>query len=200
MPALRLHVLVLLLAAGGIAGCSSARQIQTAPPQPANQPAAQPDEETAGAGLAIFFETGDTALPEEVQALRFRVAELHLKERGGDWTPYPADVNSFEIRRNAPALRKAILATHLPPAQYDSLAVSLSNVYVEYGPNAGGPLTTLDDEPVRLALSLRPELNRTSTVRLVLEPGASLSRDERCRWFFLPVIVPTVEAQIVRQR
>ncbi len=192
MHALRLFVLCCLAAGLGAAGCSSTRQIQTAPPQPA-VPVTPDTSATANlAALTILVETGTTALPAAIQAMRFSVAEVHLKPADGAWTVYPADVNSFMTAAGQRA-RKTVLSTRVPPAAYDSLALALADVFVQYDANAGGPLTLPREAPLRLPLQTRLDVGRRTALRLVFEPGASLSRDARCRWFFLPFFALIVE-------
>ena len=167
------------------AGCSSTRQIQTAAPLSALP---TPSDTIATADLArltIMVDVGETALPDDIQAMEFRVSEIRLKPSGGDWATYPADINSFDI---APAtrMRKTILATRIPPATYDSLSVTLTDVFVYYDANAGGPLTMPRDTPLVLPLTAEATTAAPTMIRLVFEPGASLSQDAQCRWYFLP--------------
>ena len=137
---------LLLLCALLTAGCSSTTQIQTAAPRAA-LPAPSDTLATADlARLTIIVETGETALPEAIQAMQFRVAEVRLKPADGPWTTYPADVNSFNIAAGSRA-RKVVLSTLIPSAAYDSLGLTLSDVFVFYDANAGGPLTMPHDTP-----------------------------------------------------
>ena len=168
-----------------VVGCSSTTQIQTAAPRAALP---TPTDTLATADLArltIMVETGETALPDAIQAMRFRVAEVHLKPADGPWAAYPADVNSFEIGAGSRA-RKVVLSTLIPPAAYDSLGVALSDVFVLYDANAGGPLTMPRDTPLALPLAARLTIDQPTSLRLLFEPGASLSQDANCRWYFLP--------------
>lgn len=175
-----------------LAGCSATREIQTAPPRPAV--ALLPDTTVTAdrASLTVTIEPGATRLPAAVQALRFRVAEIHLKPTGGPWTVHPAEVNSVVISRN-PMARKQVLSTRVPPASYDSLALTLADVFVQYDANAGGPLTLARDAPLRLPLTVPLAAGRRTMLRLVFEPGASLSHDAACRWFFLPFFETVLE-------
>lgn len=198
--ALRMNALRPLLTTGfvvafvSLAGCGSTRQIETSPPQPAHPAASRPADVQTAAALAVVIETGETPLPGDVQALRFRVADVHLKPRDGAWTTYPADVNSFELRNDGRGVRRTVLVTRVPPLAYDSLAVGLGSVYVEYGPNAGGPLSLAGDAPVRLAFPFHPAATRPSTLTVTFEPGASLSRTADCRWFFVPFLSASLDA------
>ncbi len=192
MPAVRRFVLRCCLLGLLAAGCSSTREIETAPPRPAVPVVTDTTGTAMLAPLTVLVEMGPTALPADVQAMQFRVAEVHLKPTDGAWTSYPADVNSFLIAGNR-RTRKAVLSTRVPPAAYDSLAVSLSEVFVQYGANAGGPLTLPRRTPLRLPLTTSLAIGRSTTIRLVFEPGASLSRTDDCRWFFLPFFEARVE-------
>lgn len=186
MPCRPLLVLCAALLVCG--GCSSTRQVRTAAPRVLPASTASVNPAGAGAGLVVRFETGEMALPDGVEALRFRVAALQLRQADGTWATYPADANTFEVRREAAAVRKTVLVTQLPPVAYDSLAVTLSHLYVAYGPDAGGPLTQPHDRPTRLPFAFTPAPGRPAALRLTLEPGASLSRAPDCRWFFLPFL------------
>ncbi|MDX1548005.1 MAG: hypothetical protein R3247_13500 [Rhodothermales bacterium] len=180
MP-LRLALLCGLLT---LAGCSSTRQIRTAPPRPAV--ATPPLEGAAPRGrLAVAVEAGPSALPDGAAALRFRVAEVRLKPAGAPWVMLPADPNAVEVAAGRP-LRIPILVTDLPSARYDSLALVLSDVFVQYDANAGGPLTMPRGAPLRLPLALDVATGETAALHLRFEPAAALSRSEDCRWFFLP--------------
>ena len=174
------------------AGCSSTTQIQTAPPRPALEPSPDTVATTDLALLTVVAETGDTALPEAIQAMQFRLAEVHLKPADGDWVIYPSDANAFEISTGQPA-RKVVLSTQVAPVAYDSLALVLSDVFVFYDANAGGPLTLPRDTPLTFPLSSHPTLEQPTMLRLRFEPGASLTHDADCRWFFLPFFEAIIE-------
>ncbi|MFQ5570596.1 MAG: hypothetical protein ACE5G0_13015 [Rhodothermales bacterium] len=179
--------LVLLLWA---AGCSTTRQIQTAPPRAA----VSPDTTTtpAPARLSVMLETGRTVLPEGIASMRFRVSEVHLKRADGDWASYPSDGTFYEIAADQ-GVPKLVLSTQVAPVAYDSLALALSDIFVLYDANAGGPLTLPRDTPLVLPLTAHMAVGRHTTLRLLFEPGASLSRDARCRWYFLPFFETIIE-------
>ncbi|MDZ4699021.1 MAG: hypothetical protein SH809_04880 [Rhodothermales bacterium] len=181
-------VLVILLA-----GCGGTRQIQTAPPRPA--PAAVRSAEVNGqmALLTIDVVVGESALPADARALRFRVDQVRVKPRGGVWETYPADVNSFEIAATRRAGSKTIFSTRIPPQRYDSLGLVLSDVFVLYDENAGGPLTMARDRPIELGVALDARAETPLRAELTIEPGASLTQDAACRWFFLPFWTVRVE-------
>ncbi len=170
----------------GTIGCGGARQIQTSPPQPATLSGRSTDANGQMALLSVDVQVGESALPEDVRALRFRVEEVRLKAEDGGWTTYPADVNSFEIMATRRPGVKTVFSTRIPPQRYDSLALVLSDVFVLYDENSGGPLTMPRDTPLRLALAVEPAAAAPARVALTLEPGASLTHDASCRWFFLP--------------
>ena len=133
------------------------------------------------------METGETALPADVQTLRFRIAEVHLKPVDSLWTSHPADVNRFELKGDA-RVHRTILSTRVPAVAYDSLALDLTDVYVEFDANAGAPLTMPRDHPFTMPIDLDYTATSRATLRLILEPGASLSRSDDCRWFFTPFV------------
>lgn len=176
----------------GLVGCSSGtREIQTARPISAVAPpdtAVAPDR----ALLTVIVETGESPLPAAVEALRFRIAEVHLKPADSLWTAYPADMNRFELTDGS-TVRRTILSTQIPATSYDSLALDLSDVYVEFDANAGGPLTMARDRPLLFPITLDYDSRDRATVRLTLEPGASLSQSADCRWFFTPFVQVAVE-------
>ena len=185
------RLLILCYLVIGVAGCSSTRQIRTAPPQSAISVTDTTDQATL-APLVIVMETGRTVLPDDVEAMQFRVAEVRLKQAGGDWVTYPAEVNNFVLAANKRA-QKPVLSTLVSPAAYDSLALSLTDIFVQFDANTGGPLTMPRDAPLRLPLTTTLAVGRRTVLRLRFEPGASLSRDAQCRWFFLPFFEVQVE-------
>ena len=175
-----LCLLTLLLGAA----CSGTREIQTAPPQ-AWTPQPERSEAAPEASLTVVLGRGETALPEAVAALRFRVAEVWLKPEGAAWVRYPAQPNRFEFSADREADR-TVLATRLPPAAYDSLGLILEDLYLQYNANAGGPLTMPRGRLLELDVDLYLQTDRPTTLYLALEPGASLTQTEDCRWYFLP--------------
>ena len=169
------------------AGCTSTREVETSRPRAYEGPAEREDATIEQARLSVFLEGGETELPDAVELLRFRVAEIRLHERGGDWIRLPSDASQIEMVRGRRALRRLVIDTRVPPTRYDSLAISLHDVFVRFNENAGAPLTTARDTPQRFALDVEPELESTTTLRLQLEGGASLTRAPDCRWFFVPL-------------
>lgn len=180
------------LAGAMLAGCAQTQQIETSPPRPA---VAVPDSAvtTPRSRLAVVLETGATSLPGEVARLRFEVAELLVKPRGGAWTVYPTTTGHIEIAEDQSGRpRRTLLNTQVPAVPYDSLALRLDDVYVTFGPDAGAPLS-LPRDPIAYRLALDPAPDRLATVRLVLEPGASLVQTPDCRWVFAPFVQVTTE-------
>lgn len=171
--------LVVVLAA---AACGGPREIVTAPPVPATTPADLAPA-AARARLTVELEPGRTPLPDDVARLRFRVDEVWLKPAGGAWTVYPAGV---QVVVDGARRRKALLVAAVPPVAYDSLALRLADVYVEFDANAGAPLTLPRDLPLRLGRAFHPAVGATTTLGLVFEPGASLARTPAGRWLFAP--------------
>ena len=135
--------------------------------------------------LAIVFETGESLLPAEIQALRFRIEEVHLKTKEGEWLVFPIELNSFEIN-SANYIGKTILSTRVQPVAYDSLALKLTDVFVLFGENAGGPLTMPRDKAHQIPVAMHPKVGEGTQVRIKLEPGASVFKDRKCRWYFVP--------------
>lgn len=142
--------------------------------------------------LSIDLETGQTPLSEDVQALRFRLEEVRLHTDEGEWLTFPAELNSFEILPDR-FLVKTILTTRVQPLVYDSIAIKITDTFVLFGENAGGPLAAPDDEALKIAVEMKPEVGEATQVRITLEPGASLYRDTNCRWFFVPFWTGEVE-------
>lgn len=164
--------------------CISAEQIQTTSPRPASSSASNTNASGMGV-FAVTVATGNTSLPEDVQALRFSIDEIHLKNNEGDWQVLPAELNSFEILPNR-ELSKTILTTRVETVLYDSIAFSISDLFVLYDENAGGPIAWPKNNPLKGQLRLKPEVNAATRIRIVLEPGASLLKDSNCRWYFTP--------------
>ncbi|MEX1055679.1 MAG: hypothetical protein WED81_06590 [Rhodothermales bacterium] len=193
---MKLHLLLSGVSAALLfVGCSSTTQIETSPPRTREAASETSPESTSEARLAVFFQEGDTDLPDEVSKLRFRIAEVHLQQRGGEWVRLPSDLNLIEIDRGRDGIRKTVLDTRVPPAEYDSLALSFDRVYLEFGANAGGPLTVAAGAPHRMALGLRTALGLPISLILRFEPGASLTRSSDCRWFFVPLLRPEIQQE-----
>ncbi|MEX0821908.1 MAG: hypothetical protein WD021_07165 [Rhodothermales bacterium] len=138
---------------------------------------------------------GETVLPADVSALQFRITEVRLHRRDGPWVRLPSDSAPVEFVEDGGAVRRTLLDTRVDPAEYDSMAVTFSDVFVRFGPNAGAPLTTASGVPQRFALALGPTAEQHTSVALHLEPGASLTRSPDCRWFFVPVLRSTLTAR-----
>lgn len=184
----RLYITLFMMV--GMSACSGTTQIQTAAPRAATS---NSDEAAAvQAPLMVSFETESTALPPDIQRLRFRVSEIYLKPKDGEWTAYPCDVNSFETAAGA-RTRKTVLSTRVPPVAYDSVGVTLNEVFVLFDANAGAPLTMVRGTPLQLALDLTPSTENPTTLRLSMDPGASISQSADYRWFFLPFITASIE-------
>jgi len=185
----RTPALFLLLTALPLAlSCSSTLQITTPPPR-SGVPADTSSVSEPRVPLAVHMEAATAPLPEGVQSLRFRISDVWLKKTGEEWIRLPADVNQFVLPPAARATRP-ILTTRVPPGSYDSLGVSFSDVFVLFDANSGGPLTMLREEPTRMAVSLEAAADHPEAIHLRFEPGASLTRTEDCRWFFVPFVTP----------
>lgn len=192
-----------LLAAGialqlaAMGGCSSTREIVAEPPRPAEtaQPDADPEPRVE---VTVRLGTGRTTLPEEVAALRFRVEELHFHRRDSSWSAYPADVNAFEVRGAGVRPQRIVLATELPPAAYDSIAVVLRDLYVSFGPAAGAPLTRDPALTYAIPIPVDARPDTALTIDLTLEAGASILRAPDCRWLFTPFLTAAVNGEAGR--
>lgn len=184
------HAYVFLFLCIGASACSGTTQIQTAPPRAATSHSSE--AAALQAPLTVSFETESTALPADIQRLRFRVAEIYLKPKGGEWTSYPCDVNSFELAAGT-RTRKTVLSTRVPPVAYDSLGITLNEVFVLFDANAGAPLTMANGTPLQLALDMTPGTETPTVLRLSMDPGASISRSADYRWFFLPFITAAID-------
>lgn len=178
-------VAVVLLSALITSGCMSTRQIETSTPRVFNTPEAE-DANAAGMSLlSVTFRTGETDVPEDVQALRFRIDEVRLRTETGEWLSFPSELNNFEIlagRRQS----KTILATRVIPQAYDSLAIQLSDIFVLFDENAGSALTMARDGVSRQRLQIEVETGSAKRLEVVFEPQASLAKTPDCRWQFVP--------------
>lgn len=183
---IRMLVLLFLL---GLLGCASTQEIETSPPMPRTG-VADEAETSQEAPLSIVMGLGETALPGDVSHLRFRVAEIRLRQSAdGEWIRLPSDTAPVEVVEDTRNVRKTLLEARIAPVAYDSLSIVFDDVFVRFGTNAGGPLTTGREAPHQLALGFEPEPGVLTRVMLTLEPGASLTRSPDCRWFFVPVLM-----------
>jgi hypothetical protein len=168
--------------------CTSAREIETAPPRPF-QPAPPVEEPAASqARLSVLFREGMTELPADVEQLRFRVAEIHLRQADGDWLRFPSDLHLVELQRGRNGTERTMLDSRVPSVAYDSLAVVFDRIFAQFGENAGAPLTAGAGTPHRMALEMNPIAGEHTTLVLRFEPGPSLSRTPDCRWYFIPLL------------
>lgn len=174
-------------------GCASQREIETSRPRPREEAAGAGTEAARQARLIVALQQGRTELPDDVASLRFRVAEVRLHSGDGAWTRLPSDVNTIEFAAGSRNGRRTILDTRVAPAAYDSLAIALERVFVQFNENSGAPLATADGAPQRLALDLHLDRSVPTSLTLNLEVGASLTRSPDCSWFFVPVFRPEVE-------
>ena len=136
----------------------------------------------------VLLQSGTTTLPEQVTLMRFRISEVHLRQENGEWLRLSSDLHVVELERGKNGLRRTVLDTRIPPVAYDSLALTFDRIFVQFGENAGAPLTLGSGTPHRLGLRLEPDLNEPTSLLLTFEPGASLSRTDDCRWFFVPLL------------
>ncbi len=119
-------------------------------------------------------------MPPEVTALRLRVAALWLHPAEEVWQKRP--VGRGIVESAGPPVR--LLAADVPRRRYDSLAVVLTDPFVTFGPNAGGPLTVADSGVVRMPLALDLDGRSHAELRLQLDPA--LARDSTGAWRFQP--------------
>ena len=168
-----------------MAACGSTRQIETSSPRPVNIPGDSRHEAAGMGSMMIDLETGETSLPAEIQVLRFRIDEIRLHTDEGEWVTFPTELNNFEIIPER-YVNKTILSTRVQPVMYDSIALRISDVFVLFGENAGGPISLPRNEPVKLAVDMHPEVGEATQVRITFEPEASLYKNSNCRWFFVP--------------
>ena len=167
-----------------VSSCISTEQIQATSPRPASTGLVSANSAGMGA-FSVTVTTGGSSLPGEVQALRFSIDEIHLRSKEGEWKVMPVELNNFEILPNR-ELTKNILSTRVETMAYDSIAISISDVFVLYSESAGGPIAWPRETPSKEALSVSPNVDVPTRVRIVLEPGASLLRDKKCQWYFVP--------------
>lgn len=167
--------------------CSSARQITTPPPL-SGVPHDSASVEHRTNQLRVVLEIGSTPLPPGISSLRFQVAEIATRLRGGGWTALPADTNPFVLPRDTGA-RQIILTAPLPAERYDSLAVSFRDVFVLFNENSGSALGTPGDQPIKLALPFSMSASPADSIELRFEPGASILHTQDCHWYFVPFIV-----------
>lgn len=169
------------------AGCTSTREVETSRPRAYEAEEGAEPESPRQARISIFLERGETDLPDAIDQLRFRTAEIRLRTTDGEWVRLPSDASPVEIARGTAAQRRLVLDTRIAPMRYDSMAVTLNNVFVRFNENAGAPLTTASDAPQQFALDLEARLDVPTAVHLRLEPQPSLRQSQDCRWFFVPM-------------
>lgn len=177
-----LLVLVLSVLSGAGASCSSTRDVYTEPPRPAIPPADEASPR-GRAQLDLYLQSGPSVLPAAVDELQFRVDTLRLKASGGSWRAFPTSDQPFVVTAEHRP-RRLLLTADLPPGTYDSLALDFDDVWVQFGANAGAPLTVHPAPPLAFPFSL--QTNRSRLLQIVFEPGLSIYRHANCQWVFLP--------------
>lgn len=128
-----------------------------------------------------------TSLPPDVDTVRFRISELRFRLRGGGWESFPISGAPVSVSAGEQATR-VLLNTQIRPGAYDSVQVTLGDVYLEFAANAGGPVTTGQLPAAARAAALQLSAATATSLDLTLDAGASLSRDSACRWYFLPFL------------
>jgi hypothetical protein len=182
---IRLSAVLLITA---LTGCASTQEIETSPPQPRTG-AADGEAAAQEASFTVVMAGGETPLPSDVSHLRFRITEVRLRRSDGRWVRLPSDSAPIEISEGRQNVRRTLLDTRVAPVAYDSLTVAFDDVFVQFGANAGAPLTIPGDAPQQLAIGLNPARGAHTTVLLTVEAGASLTRSPDCRWFFVPILL-----------
>ncbi len=173
-----------LLAACFAAGCSSGgRQIVALPPRPTAPPVQAPAAPPR-APLAVGLLGDGAPLPEEVAEVRFVVGEIGLWGAQAGWVWFPVGA---AVARPAPQERAAreLAVVQAPPGRYDSLAVTIRDVFVRFGETSGGPIGYAPAGrplPIQLDVAAEPAprlLVQLSNARLVV-------RADSCRWRLNP--------------
>lgn len=177
---------VLLAGATLLAACTGVNEINVGAPQPAVV------DTTSAAlnrgSLLVELTAVGEGYAEGVQSTRFRVGQIWLKDRDGQWIKRLAESEPFRVGASGSITRR-VLASQVPAAGYDSLALFLRDIYVEYGPTAGGVPTVRGAEPLTIAAAFAVENDERTILRLRYRPGASITRDTTDgRWTFAPVI------------
>ena len=185
-PLRRLAAVVLLAGATLPAACSGVNEINVGAPRPAVV-------DTTSAALnrgSILIEltASEADYAEGVLSTRFRVGQIWLKDRDGQWIKRMAESEPFRVAGSGTITRR-VLATQVPAAAYDSLALFLRDIYVEYGPTAGGVPTIRGADPLTVAAPFSVENDERTIIRLRYRPAPSITRDTTDgRWTFTPVI------------
>lgn len=169
-------------------GCTSTQEIETSRPRTPETTATADGQAARQARLAISLEIGESRLPEDIEEFEFRISEVHVHSENGDWIRLPSDMNQFEISQRRGGLERSVLDATLPPASYDSVAIGFDSIFARFNANAGAPLVTAKNEPLRMALEMNPSLETATALVLIFEPEASIRRSPDCRWFFVPVM------------
>ncbi|HEX7069808.1 MAG TPA: hypothetical protein VF190_03335 [Rhodothermales bacterium] len=189
---LRAALLALIVLGGVAGGCGQTHSIQALPPEPV-VPVDTTAEALRRAGLArleVRLRIAGSPLPDEVSAIRLRPTEVRFHATDAAWVSVPSSGGLFTIDRTAQDTR-TIVSTQVAPAVYDSVEVRFGDVYVEFGPNAGGPITSADPPAAVRATLIDATVGAQRAIELVLDPGASIMQDAACRWHFLPFVRST---------
>lgn len=182
MSRLALSLLTVLV----LASCSRVSEVTVSPPRPAD--AGGPADPVARGSVSVHIEAAGTDMPRDVRSTRFRVTELQFRSASGEWFRRLSNRTALSTGEAGRSVYP-LVGTELPVGRYDSLAVYLADVYVEFGMNAGGPVE-LGRNPVILALALNPVATRRTTILLRYDPASAVRADTLSgRWRFTPTFV-----------
>ncbi len=178
---------LITLLAGLLAGCGGAREIVMAPPRPAMP--GMPD--TAAPARLSLTVAADSALPSPFQTLMLTLHPLALRHTDGHRQPLPFAQRTLTFSATTLSTWTLLEAVPVPSGRYDTLWISLSDVSVRFGPNAGGTLTVATDTlALPVALTLEPD--QAYSYHLLFELRRSLQPEPNCRWRFVPQMRPEV--------
>lgn len=172
-------------------GCQSFEPIQTETPTPGVDANTDSVRSTMGRPVEVQLATGETRLPEPISELRFRIPRMALITRDSSRTVRELPQITVKIIRGQ-TNTYTLLRSNFDPEAYDQLKLTIRDIYVEYGPNAGAPLTVETDE-VEVSMPAPASPSTPLILRLTLDGVASFDRSFDRTWVF----TPTFDAELL---
>jgi len=175
-------LLPLLLAVALHIGCSTSRVVEMEAPS-VSDAFDHTDDEARGSVNVILHTSSE--MGSGIESTRFRVAEISFRRTTGQWIQRLSNREAISATRSHRSA-VSLLSTELAAFPFDSLAISLSDVFVTYNRHAGGMLIP-EDDPIQLPITLLPDPTEAADIHLQFHPAESVRLDTMAlRWMFEP--------------
>lgn len=164
--------------------CQSFEPIRTGAPTAAVEGDSESARNSMGRTTEIRLGTGESVLPTPISKLTFRISRMALISPDSNRTIRELPHANIQVTREQ-TNSYLLLQERIRPESYDRLTLSIKNIYVTYGPNAGAPLTIENDE---ITLPMPDVISGDTPVllRITFDASASFDRNDDGTWHFSP--------------